>query len=244
MLDVAPSKLQSYDCVAAEYYDAHRHPTCANFAELSQRFLAPRIRELLGPHIRIAEIGAGRSITAPILAKALLPLDRLVLLDRSSVMLSYSVQWACRGTKLLIADARATALSDSTFDVVVSALGDPYNTPPFWRETARLLAPGGICLFTSPAWEWAIRFRGPQTITQAEFLLDGNRRVIVPSFVLPAERQIKMVADSGLDLVEIVDLSRTDLTQHISAKLDLDNGATKMPVVRGFTIHKPNFKLY
>ena len=35
----------TYDDIAAEYYDAVRHPTCANFFELSAAFLVPRIQK-------------------------------------------------------------------------------------------------------------------------------------------------------------------------------------------------------
>src|SRR5882762_6235910 len=168
--DLPRSAVQSYDCVAAEYYDTERHPTCSNFGELSERFIASRFPHKADSWTTILEVGAGRSMVAPLMTGVGLQLDRLTLLDCSSVMLAYSQPWACSGAKLVVADAQSTGLARSSFNLIVASLGDPYNRLPFWQEVSRLLRSGGICLFTSPAFEWASRFRGGDS-DYAEFLL-------------------------------------------------------------------------
>jgi hypothetical protein len=79
--------ISTYDDIAAEYYDPARHPTCANFSELSNCFLDQRIRRFATPAINILEIGAGRSTVAPIMSTQGLPLAKLTLLDKSARML-------------------------------------------------------------------------------------------------------------------------------------------------------------
>jgi hypothetical protein len=164
MIDRQPSQtlgpeLSDYDIVAAEYYDTQKHPTCANFSELSARFLVERILQRARFNSRILEVGARRSIVAPVLAEAGLGLATLTLLDKSAAMLAHSLKWKERGASMIIADARATTLRSASFDLVVASLCDPYNCIHFWQETRQVLASDGICFATLPAHEWAARFR-------------------------------------------------------------------------------------
>jgi hypothetical protein len=50
--------VSTYDEIAAEYYDSVRHPTCANFSELSNSFLEPRIRKYGPIADNVLELGA------------------------------------------------------------------------------------------------------------------------------------------------------------------------------------------
>jgi ubiquinone/menaquinone biosynthesis C-methylase UbiE len=224
-----------YDLVAAEYYDAQRHPTCANFGELSVRFLGERILKLAPPGSRILEVGAGRSIVAPILADAGRPLASLTLLDESAAMLAHSAEWQSRSVAMIVADACATALRAANYDVIVASLCDPYNRPAFWQEMTRLLSPNGCCLATLPAHEWVACFRDGGKIDDAEFVLADGRRIAMPSFVPPVERQLAMVAAAGLQVIDMATFSAADLTGTPSPKLNVFAPGSKAPVLRGLT---------
>jgi len=229
-------RIATYDAIAAEYYDQARHPTCANFSELSNAFLHSRIQKYAAAGGNILEVGAGRSTAASILQEEGLPISRLTLLDQSARMLAYSRDWTVKGACLIVGDACRTQLPDRSFRLIVSALGDPYNCPAFWREVARLLEPGGLCLFTTPAPEWATRFRQPEAQSHAEFVIADGRTVLVPSKIPAREQQGSMIADAGLHSVGDEGLSAEKLAGPPSPKLLLDEATMRLPIVRGFTV--------
>lgn len=233
---VAPSA--DYDLVAAEYYDPQRHPTCANFGELSARFVGARLLQVASPDARIVEVGAGRSIVAPLLAAAGRRLESLTLLDESATMLAYSAEWKGRGVKMLVADACATSLPSGGYELVVAALCDPYNRPAFWQEAARLLAGGSVCLATLPSFEWASQFRAKDARDVAEFVLANGRSVAMPSFVVSAEAQRAMIEAAGLRVIEQAAYSASDLQGAASWKLNVFASDERGPVVRGFMAAK------
>jgi SAM-dependent methyltransferase len=233
-------RISTYDDVASDYYDPIRHPTCANFAELSNAFLVPRIHRYAAVDMNILEVGAGRSTVAPALHKQGLPLTQLNLLDQSDRMLAHSQEWERSGARLLIGNACRTELPAEHFKLIVSALGDPYNCPTFWREVARLLELGGVCLFTSPATEWAVRFRAADAEAQAhaEFVVADGSTLLVPSKIQPLDRQVRMVEDAGLHVVDVDGLSAEELLDVPSPKLLLDERTRRLPIVRGFTVQR------
>jgi SAM-dependent methyltransferase len=234
----ATASAADYDAVAAEYYDPQRHPTCANFGELSARFIGERILKLASAAARVLEVGAGRSIVAPVLAKVGRPLKPLTLVDSSAAMLANSAEWKSQGATTLVADVCATSLPSDSYDVIVASLCDPYNGPAFWREMSRLLAPGGRGLATLPAVEWVMRFRDAEERDQAEFVLASGRRVSMPSFVPALERQLSMIAEAGLTVAEHATYSLADLTGPPSPKLEVFTNVPRGPVLRGFTVAK------
>ncbi|MGO8846816.1 MAG: class I SAM-dependent methyltransferase [Methylocella sp.] len=231
-------RISSYDDVAAEYYDLRRHPTCANFSQLSSAFLVPRIlgHELRGANI--LEVGAGRSTVAPIMQERGLPMPRLTLLDQSSQMLAHSQEWERKGARLLVGNAWRTELPAASFELVVAALGDPYNCVIFWHEVARLLEWGGVCLFTTPAPEWATRFRRPDSQSHAEFVIADGTTVLVPSNIPSLDQQIRMITDSGLHVIEVGCLSGEQLSGVHSPKLLVDKTTKQLPIVRGFVARR------
>jgi SAM-dependent methyltransferase len=228
----------TYDSVAGEYYDPVRHPTCANFSELSNAYLISRIEKYVSGHENILEVGAGRSTVAPVLERQGLPFERLTLLDQSAGMLEYSRQWVLRGARPVIGDARRTNLPAAGFGLIVSALGDPYNCVAFWKEVARLLGHGGICLFTAPAAEWAERFRKPSERAQAEFKTAFDATVLVPSWIPSADQQKIMIAEAGLRVIDIESLSAKHLKGVLSPKLLVDEAAIDLPIVRGLAVER------
>jgi SAM-dependent methyltransferase len=230
--------LRSYDPIAPEYYDSALHPTCANFGELSKGFLAPRIRAFRRRTNNVLEIGAGRSVVAPVLARQQTSLRGVILLDSSPAMLEHSREWEALGAQLLVEDARNTELPAGAFELIVSSLGDPYNEPAFWREVRRLLAPGGLCFFTTPTPEWAARFRAANEgdYGKAEFVINGGTHLEVPSIIPPSIVQDEMLTASQLQSVETADLFAHMLTGPQSSKLSLRSPDEALPIVRGHVI--------
>ncbi len=206
----------TYQDVAAEYYDRTRHPTCAGLRMLSGRYIAARLCRTASAPRRIVEMGAGRSIVAELLGSG--ATDQLVLVDNSEGMLRHSaglVDPACR----LVADAAATGLPTGSVDVLVSSLGDPYNSVRFWREVARLLRPDGICLFTTPSWAWASAFRSADHQDSAEFVVGDGEVLSLPSVVLSEEDQRAMWQGAGFHVLEVVGASAADLGELAPPKL-------------------------
>jgi SAM-dependent methyltransferase len=228
----------TYDDIAAEYYDAVRHPTCANFLELSAAFLVPRIQKHAPTAKNILEVGAGRSLVAPIMAAKNLPLSHVTLLDQSPRMLEHSREWEPRGARLLVSDATSTGLPPASFKLIVSSLGDPYNDANFWEEVSRLLDSKGVCLFTTPAREWSERFRAGSNRRAAEFLLANGATVSVRSDILSMASQSEIIDGVGIYLDEMQALDAAQLSGPLSSKLLVDGQTSSLPVVRGFAIRK------
>jgi SAM-dependent methyltransferase len=231
-------RISSYDDVAAEYYDPRRHPTCANFSQLSNAFLVPRILRQELRNVNTLEVGAGRSTVAPIMEQRGLPLNRLTLLDQSSQMLAHSQEWGRKGARLLLGNASRTELPAASFGLIVSALGDPYNCVAFWQEVARLLEWGGICLFTTPAPEWAMRFRRPDSQLHAEFVIANGTTVLVSSNIPALDQQIRMITEASLQVMEVGSLSAEQLSGVHSPKLLVDEATKPLPIVRGFVVRR------
>jgi SAM-dependent methyltransferase len=230
--------LSTYDDIAAEYYDAVRHPTCANFFELSAAFLVPRIQKYAPAAKSILEVGTGRSIVAPAMAAKELPVSHVTLLDRSPRMLEHSRDWERRGARLVVADAASTGLPPTSFQLIVSSLGDPYNDTNFWQEMSRLLDSRGVCLFTTPAPEWSERFRAGSNRRAAEFVLANGAKALVRSDIPSVASQSEMIGSAGLYLDEMQALDAAQLSGPLSPKLLADGQTSSLPVVRGFAIKK------
>lgn len=191
------ARFGSYADLAAEYYDRIRHPTCANFREASAVFLTEELPAFSTDGL-VAEIGAGQSLVAELLP-GLVGQRRLMLIDLSYEMLAHSKIWLSAGALGTIADAHQLPVRDDSFELVVVALGDPYNDQEFWYEVARVLRPGGLCLFTVPAYAWAEAFRANVSrLDLAEFMTADGQILVLPSFIVPPERQREMIENAGL----------------------------------------------
>ncbi len=205
----------TYRDVAAEYYDRARHPTCASLRMLSGRYIGTQLQRTALARRRIVEVGAGRSIVGELLEGVT---DDLVLIDNSEEMLRHSVGLV-DPARMFVADATATGLPTASVDVLVSSLGDPYNSERFWREAARLLRPDGICLFTTPSWAWASAFRSAEDRAYADFLTADGNVLSLPSVVLTEEDQRAMWRGAGFNVIEVVGLNAADLDEPAPPKL-------------------------
>jgi len=225
-----------YQVIADEYYDKDRHQTCANFGELSCLFLYERLRKLAITAKNALEVGAGRSILAQVLEDTHLPLSRVTILDQSSGMLKHSKRWIEAGAVPIIADARHTGLRDSTFDLIVSSLGDPYDSPNFWLEMRRIIDDNGVFLFTTPSFEWSSRFRAASERDKAEFSLRGGRSILAPSFTRPIAEELTLIIASGFEIVEEFMPTKDAIIGPHSSKLNVIRKAPQGPVLYCFVL--------
>jgi SAM-dependent methyltransferase len=236
------SVVGSYEDVASEYYDSVRHPTCANFREASDLLLNRWFEEYTVSESWISELGPGSSSAAPHLINRGQSLDHLVLVDSSSTMLSYSREWSRCGAHFVIGDASTLPLRSEYFGLIVSSLGDPYNTSKFWKETSRVLRSGGYSFFTTPSYDWAVSFREyseAAAITAAEFELLNGSRLAVSSLIYPVSRQQMLIEAEGLRLDQVAHVSIAELSStQLSSKLILKRGMNAS-IVTGYVISKP-----
>lgn len=228
-----------YDAVAEEYYDPKLHPTCFNFNRLSRAFIAKHLIAHCGGR-RVLEVGCGESSVAPLMVAAAQPLELLTVSDRSAAMLSHSERWRADGVEFIVGDAERLAQWAKAAECVVSGLGDPYNTPNFWRQVTDFLPPSGVVIFTLPSFEWAARFRGkhPSALCFAEFLTRSGARVSMPSYVPPLAHQVEMMEESGLVVTAFEAMGRDQLRgDPISPKLEA--GQLDQSLLWGFLALKP-----
>jgi SAM-dependent methyltransferase len=198
----------TYADLASEYYDPIRHPTCANFREGSQALIARWLNELVKSDDDVLETGAGASLVAEWLEEEGQELSTLVIADSSKEMLRYSRRPSVP-LKMLVCDSQRLPLASESFNIIVASLGDPYNTPEFWVEAARLLRPNGHVIFTTPSFDWADQFR--DRAASAEFVLRDGRTISVPSFIESEERQREIIGLSGLVLIDVRSFQDTEI---------------------------------
>lgn len=229
-------RLSQYEDLADEYYDRARHPTCWSMRELSALAHVPILRRGLPATGTLVEVGAGLSMLAPEAAEQG-SLDRVVLLDSSPTMLGHSNCWIERGARGLVAPAEATGLPDRSSALILSSLGDPYNDAAFWREVARLLVPGGQCLFTTPSFEWASAFRRPEGTGAAEFLTRAGMRMDMPSHVLDRDDQIRLIEAAKLEVASFQSFGTGQLRGEVAPKLLCVSPST--PIIWAYSVRAP-----
>lgn len=198
----------NYEDLAGEYYDPKCHPTCANFREASRGLLIPWLQELAGHDTAVLEVGAGDSIVSEWLAGSKRTVPWFVATDLSWNMLRYSLDRGT-GAELVVCDARQLPFTPNSFDIVVSSLGDPYNTIQFWKEAKRVLKKNGHVLFTTPSFEWAQKFRNSDN--HAEFQMCSGKLLAVASYVLSIENQCALISNAGLSPIQISHIDDSQL---------------------------------
>ncbi len=223
----------SYDQLAAEYYDERRHPTCANFREASLRLIERMLS--VDTVLRCCEVGAGKSIVAEVAVARNGNADGLLITDASRAMLEYSRRWETHGATLMVARACGLPVPDHSLHLLVASLGDPYDDANFWREAARVLAPAGLCLLTTPSWEWAEHFRiGDYPKHGAQFQLADGQTVAVPSLLRHPDDEREMILEQGLTVLAEAEVSLKTLGSPVSEKLQ--SLGPDDPVARGYLV--------
>ena len=66
-------------------------------------------------------------------------------------MLAHSKRWIDAGAIPVVSDARNLPLENGTVDLLVASLADPFDDFEWWLEVARVLAPEGKAVVTTPA---------------------------------------------------------------------------------------------
>jgi len=221
--------MHSYESVSAEYYDARRHPTCANFTEASH-LLFDIFQDEIGNHLLslirsgdFLDVGCGRSVLAQELLSRNTHWRRLVLADDAPGMLAHSRVFCGESVELMLATGSALPLDDASIDVATAFMGDPFNTPETWRELARVIRPGGLALLTMPSFEWANTFRSTslgERIGAALFVVEARDEIHLPSHVMSRPEQEKMVQSTGFTPVAYRNVRTTELKGPLSAKLE------------------------
>ena len=166
-------EIGDYTALASEYYDSARHPTSANFhSRVGSVIMNEWLKSSTEPGL-IIDVGAGDSLVATLLHAWKRSLTNLLLVDSSTAMLAYSKRWLDFGARAEVADAADLPVASRSARLIVASLGDPYNTPAFWKEARRVLEPNGCVIFTTPAHQWAARFRriSGEPADSAEFAL-------------------------------------------------------------------------
>jgi SAM-dependent methyltransferase len=229
-----------YQEIAHEYYSRPRHPTCANFRDASVLLIRTWLGESEAAKKRAiaVEVGAGKSVLAELAKKRAIQFDLLILTDLIRSMIAHSARWASGDVRLLVADASSLPIASGLVDLLVSSLGDPYNIPTFWDEVYRVLRPGGLCIFTTPSYEWASQFRSDGDKARAEFEIMGGGRVLVESRIYASAEQVAMIEKAGLqvgkrDVVRVAAFRPEALSSKI-----LDRSPSSA-VVQGYLLAKP-----
>lgn len=231
--------MSTYNAVAEEYYIVSRHPTCNNFRAASKTIISSWL-SAIPERATICEVGAGKSIVAELLLERGISLRQLLITDQSARMLKYSAQFSKLGASVQEADAVCLPIASESVDCLISSLGDPYNVPKFWSETARVLRSDGRIIFTVPAYAWATHFRShrAQNFNEAEFdLMDGSK-AFIPSFIYADCDQRNMIQVAGLKVIATRQILVRDLEgENLSPKLGLDRGQDG-EIVSGYLIRK------
>jgi hypothetical protein len=154
-------------------------------------------------------------------------------------MLDYSSKWKAKGAQLALADARDLPMPDGSAHVIVASLGDPFNDLWFWQESARVLTRDGQLIYTTPSLEWAELFRNRNNHSphEAEFLIDGARRLFVPSYIYSEQDQVRMIREAKLEPSEVATFPYHGLLQPAAAP-KLDHLRLDEPVVVGYKVRK------
>lgn len=226
-----------YTDLAPEYYDRVAHPTCNNFRFLSEQFLGASLLELwteVSAEQPTLEVGAGRSIVAPLLARLGSSMRRLTLQDLSPAMLAHSSEWP--HAHYLSGDARSVPLPTGSQSLLVSSLGDPYNDEAFLDEVGRLLEADGHFMITAPSDAWASEFRAHALRKGAEFVLRSGRSHYVPSKTWEPAKYIGATEARGFTLKEFKAFYVHDVAGPVSPKLLV--GGSDGPVLDGYWFQK------
>jgi ubiquinone/menaquinone biosynthesis C-methylase UbiE len=242
-LQRADAAVAAYNEIAPEYYDAVRHPTCANFRIASERIISSWLNRLCTWQTRICEVGAGRSLLLEFLLSRPNGInEQVIITDASATMLQYSQSLAATAAAtFMVAPAHQLPFCDHELSLVLASLGDSYNYPEFWLEARRVLMPGGHVIFTTPSHKWASAFRERSDPRVAEFELTGARTVRAPSWIYDVDTQLEMTRSSGFCTVEVDGITIDELNAtRISEKLRLPELKTA-PILNGYLVALESF---
>lgn len=187
-----------YDLLASEYYDDF-HKTCRNFDMATKAALENSPMNLLEEGL-VLEVGCGRGRCNEFLG---IKFSRIIQLDSSRKMLAIEERETC--LLRVHADAISTPFLDEQFSVIAGFLIDPFIGLCFFTEAYRLLVPGGTLLATTPTIKWGKSLRGDKEpeASLACFLTKNEKRVKVPSILIPRNKIIQMLSYCGFQSITV-----------------------------------------
>jgi len=234
------TNVSSYEDVSTEYYDSVLHPTCANFREASKHLISEWFQRSPLIQSSVCEIGAGKSLVAELLLERQYLQNLLLVFDSSQGMLGYSKEFLDPFTRLALAEASNLPIPSESMNLAVSSLGDPYNYSAVWNEVYRVLKPGALWYFTTPAYDWSIAYRAQSGFFDlAAFELRDGQDALLPSFIYPRDEQLTLFENSGFLVREYAAVTASALTSNrISPKLLLNRGPNAI-IVEGYVVQKP-----
>ncbi len=230
---------RSYDVVAREYYDPILHPTCSNFRSASIILISEFLRALPAMG-RTLDLGAGRSVVPEVELQSLRSLSSIVLFDGSRDMLANNEPEFLARCEAIVGEPSNIPLVNEGVDLIISSLGDPYNNQNVWKECARLLTKFGRLIYTTPAYEWMVRYRveeegAPEHISR---FVDRNGAVHdLPSFVYDPRTQSDLFGKAGLLVEETKVCYADEVPGPLSPKL-VNCSKERLPIVRGFLLRR------
>ncbi len=240
MLEASKSGVErSYDVVASEYYDSILHPTCSNFRSASILLISGFLRSLPAPG-RTLDLGAGRSVVPDVELQSSRSLGSIVLFDGSRDMLANNEPEFLARCESIIGEPSNIPMVSEGIDLILSSLGDPYNNQSVWKECARLLTKFGRLIYTTPAYEWMLRYRveeegAPEHISR---FVDRTGAVHdLPSFVYDPRTQSDLFGKAGLLVEETKVCYADEVPGPLSPKL-VNCSKERLPIVRGFLLRR------
>jgi len=216
--------------VALEYFDQVLHPTCDAFGKASQRLFEEFTQSNDKAADLILEIGPGQQPKAELFSSR-----SILYVDDSLTMLDYAP--SPPNVIKRVASADNIPLDSDSADYVLASLGDPYNTESFWMEISRVLKSEGICIYTTPSYQWSMNYRRIEGSPEdcARFALRNGLVVDLPSFVFPQKDQVALMERCGFQLIETREFMKRDIEAPIAPKIataDIDTPIVTMFVVR------------
>jgi SAM-dependent methyltransferase len=217
-----PRDVGGYSRLAAEYYDAAAHPTCADFRTACRIYLERLFRDEC-PKGVIADIGCGQSLIAELILRADVTQGaRLVLVDSSEEMLRANRISDAEWIEARLIDIEREAFGLSEFDWAFAVLGDPYNSLAAWKNISTALREGGECVFIVPSHVWVQSFRLGERDERpdfARFVTREGEDVYLRSIVRDRVDQRKLITMVGLEFTQLDTVSVAELPFASSPKI-------------------------
>lgn len=164
---IEPVNRVNYAVVMPEFHDETR-PTTANFHDLTRKFWS-RVAASVPAGAAILELGVGNGW----LMKAA---------DWPEVSYLGADIVSAGDPRIVVASCRELPFASNSFDYVLASLADPFLFPAALREVHRVMKPGAVFAFTSPAREWSELLRSEGAANRTVFHLKSGERATVYSF--------------------------------------------------------------
>jgi len=220
VLDIERLSCHAYSLIGREYYDS-THITCRNFDAVVNVYLNDH-PIILEQGRRYIEVGCGRSRLSRYSDRG----AQIVLVDISAQMLSHSFDDPSFSAFGVLGSAFRLPFRANAFESAFAFLADPYLHPNYITELNRIVRPGGRVVQVVPAHEWGSTLRAfRQSPAHFSHFFRGDREAFGPSFLLPKQELINLLAVGGFRNIEVTDLFLPDSVDVESVSPDITTPA-------------------